>query len=85
MNLKEAFRYQNFLDTLLNGAVSSLTHPNHCLKVTKTHHCSKANSEAEDFVEEVEAGRFLQKRRCYTIHGVDYPRERCIEQQHRVG
>ncbi len=61
MNLKEAFRYQNFLDTLLNGAVSSLTHPNHCLKVTKTHHCSKANSEAEDFVEEVEAGRLFTK------------------------
>lgn len=56
MNLKEAFRYQNFLDGLMSSAVISIQQREHCLNVKKTHHCSKVNAEAEDYVEDVEVG-----------------------------
>ena len=36
MNLKESFRYQNFLGSLLSSAASSLTDVQHCLTTTKT-------------------------------------------------
>lgn len=58
MNLKESFRYQNYLEGLMSSAGSSLTNPEHCLSVTKTHLRSKANSEAEDMTEAVEYGEF---------------------------
>lgn len=58
MNLKESFRYQNYLDSLMSSAGSSMTNPEHCLSVTKTHLRKKANSEAEDMTETVDYGEF---------------------------
>lgn len=58
MNLKESFRYQNYLDGLMSSAGSSITNLEHCLSVTKTHFRSKANSEAEDVTEVVDYGEF---------------------------
>ena len=54
MNLKEAFRYQKFLDSLMRCAVSSIGSYDHSFKTTKTHLMSAANPDAEDKVEEVE-------------------------------
>lgn len=53
MNLKEAFRYQSFLDSNMRRAMSEISRSN-CLKTTKTHHKNKANPDAEDVVEVVE-------------------------------
>lgn len=58
MNLKESFRYQNNLDGLMLSAGNSITHPEHCLSVTKRHLRKKANSEAEDVTETVDYGEF---------------------------
>ena len=55
MNLKEAFRYQKFLETMMIAAADSITTFSHCLKTTKKHLMSKANPEAEDKIEEVES------------------------------
>lgn len=60
MNLKESFRYQNFLDGLMRSASNSIQTPSHALKVTKSHHCNKANSDAEDFDEVVEVDDFFE-------------------------
>ena len=53
MNLKEAFRYQNFLDNTMRIATSSISSIRRALNVTKVHLKSKANSEASDETEEV--------------------------------
>jgi hypothetical protein len=53
MNLKEAFRYQKFLDTLMSEATRSISRDDHCFRVTKTHLMKAANPDAEDVVEEV--------------------------------
>lgn len=58
MNLKESFRYQNFLGSLLSSAVSSLTDVQHCLTTTKTHLRNKANEDAADVTEQVDIGEF---------------------------
>ena len=55
MNLKEAFRYQKFLDRLLSSAYSSIYNSAHCFKITKAHNLHKANPDADDRVEEVES------------------------------
>lgn len=60
MNLKESFRYQNFLGSLLSGAASSLTDIQHSLRTTKTHLRSKVNNEAVDVIEEVDVGEFYK-------------------------
>ena len=54
MNLKESFRYQKFLDGLMQDARYSIQSRDHSLKVTRNHLRSKANPEAEDTVEQVE-------------------------------
>ena len=59
MNLKESFRYQNFLDSLMRSAAASIMNREHCLKVTKTHHRNKANPEVQDIVEEVEVDAYF--------------------------
>ena len=59
MNLKESFRYQNFLDTMMRAAGVSISHRDHCLKVTKTHLRSKANPDAGDVTETVEGEVFF--------------------------
>ena len=58
MNLKESFRYQNFLDGLLEAAINSITTREHCLTTTKNHLRSKANPDAEDTTEIVEVEPF---------------------------
>lgn len=59
MNLKESFRYQNFLDDKLNDARFNIENRTHALKVTKVHFKSKANPEAEDVTEVVEVEDFI--------------------------
>lgn len=54
MNLKESFRYQKFLENMMRSANISVQSRDHCLKTTKTHLRSKANSDAEDLTEVVE-------------------------------
>ena len=56
MNLKESFRYQNFLDALISSAKYSIIDPRHSMIVTKSHLRSKANPEAVDeiLVDEVD-------------------------------
>ena len=54
MNLKESFRYQKFLENMMHSASISIQTRDHCLKITKTHLKSKANSDAEDLTEVVE-------------------------------
>lgn len=58
MNLKESFRYQNFLDMLMRAASNSIQTREHCLSFTKTHHCNKVNADAEDINEVVEVDDF---------------------------
>lgn len=59
MNLKEAFRYQKFLDSMMFHAGRSIADREHCLVVTKNHKCSKANTDAVDFEEVVEVDKFF--------------------------
>lgn len=59
MNLKESFRYQNFLDMMMRAASASIQQRDHCLKVTKTHLRSKANPDASDVTETVEGEAFF--------------------------
>lgn len=59
MNLKESFRYQKFLDGLMQRSQNSLIDRNHALMVTKTHLRNRVNSEAEDKVEDVDFGEFI--------------------------
>lgn len=58
MNLKESFRYQNFLESMMSSAGESITNREHSLAVTKKHLRSKANSDAEDMYENVDFGEF---------------------------
>ena len=58
MNLKETFRYQNFLDSMMRAATNSVMNREHCLTVTKTHLRNKANPDAENIVETVEVEKF---------------------------
>lgn len=59
MNLKESFRYQLFLDSLLNEACRSIGDRLHGLIVTKRHLKNKANPDAEDMTEIVEQEQFV--------------------------
>ena len=59
MNLKESFRYQNFLDTMMRIARESITERDHCLKVTKTHLRNKVNPDVNDVVELVACDSFF--------------------------
>ena len=60
MNLKEAFRYQNFLDRLLienNGVLGSQSN---LLEVTRLHRRNKSNASAEDETETVEVPELIE-------------------------
>ena len=59
MNLKESFRYQNYLDGLMIRAGDSMNKPEHCLSVSKNHLRKKANADAEDMQEVVDCGDFF--------------------------
>lgn len=58
MNLKESFRYQNFLDSLMRNASASIQSREHCFEVVKHHFKSKANPDTSDMDETVENGEF---------------------------
>lgn len=58
MNLKESFRYQNFLDSLMRNASASIQSREHCFEVVKHHFKNKANPDATDMDETVENGEF---------------------------
>lgn len=60
MNLKEAFRYQKFLDTLMMEASNSIQNMAHSTKVVERHLRSAANPEALDSVEEPAAEDFVK-------------------------
>ena len=60
MNLKESFRYQNFLENMLAYVGNSLTDREHSLTITKNHLRKKANAEAEDMMETVDVGEFFK-------------------------
>ena len=55
MNLKEGFRYQNFLNTLMSDAKDYLYYDEHLFKTTKAHKRKESNPEAEDSTETVDA------------------------------
>lgn len=48
LSIKEAFRYQNFLDKNLSSLLSTLGNKSNALKVEEIHYKSKSNSEALD-------------------------------------
>lgn len=54
MNLKEAFRYQNFLDELLGTAYSYLNNKNFVVSTVETHLKSQVNPDAKDEVIKVQ-------------------------------
>lgn len=60
MNLKESFRYQNFLERVMSDAGSSIISREHSLSVVKKHLRSKADSEASDVEEIVDCGEFYK-------------------------
>ena len=59
MNLKESFRYQNFIEAAIRAAGSSITTTDHCLTVTKRHLRSAVNPDAENVDEVVEVDKFF--------------------------
>ena len=58
MNLKEAFRYQNFLNGIMNDAENSIVNPYHCIVTTKRHLKNKVNPDVEDVTEKVRVDNF---------------------------
>lgn len=58
MNLKEAFRYQNFLNGIMNDAENSIVNPDHCIVTTKRHLKNKVNPDVEDVTEKVRVDNF---------------------------
>ena len=60
MNLKESFRYQNFLDGLMSQAEASLVNPAHAQQVIRRHNRQKFNPDAKDETEVVDAGEFYK-------------------------
>lgn len=59
MNLKEAFRYQNFLDRLLTQTNAALSIQANLLKTTRVHKRSEARSEAANKTEEIDEGELI--------------------------
>ena len=60
MNLKDAFRYQTFLERNFSRGCSSILDRTHAYDITKKHLRSKANPEAEDIEETVDNGEFFR-------------------------
>jgi hypothetical protein len=50
MNLKESYRYHNFLDTNITTLLSYLREESNIVKVTETHQKSKSNQDVQDEV-----------------------------------
>ena len=58
MNLKEAFRYQNFLGGMMSAAQNTIRQRDHALETVETHKKSAADPDAQDVVEVVNNGTF---------------------------
>ena len=54
MNLKDAFRYQKFLNKLSEDAICSITNRVNCLRTTKTHKRSWVKPDADDYTETID-------------------------------
>lgn len=54
MVLREAFRYQNFIESILGAAERFLAQNDNIMKVVENHNCSKAQPSVEDFIKEHE-------------------------------
>lgn len=59
MNLKEAFRYQRFLEDLMECAGASLVSRDHCVRTTETHLFSKVSPDEKDEVIEPEETDYI--------------------------
>lgn len=59
MNLKEAFRYQSFLDKMMFSTQGNISDRDHAMKTTEIHHCHLANPEVSDRTEQVDKGEFF--------------------------
>lgn len=59
MNLKEAFRYQNFLSSLMSSARVYINMEDRCLKTIKRHLIKESNPDAEDKEEIIENEDFV--------------------------
>ncbi len=70
MNLKESYRYANFLNDLLNQSYALLENPNVVTTIEQRHFRSRAVKEAEK--KPAAAGRF-RCRRSTALHGWYYP------------
>ena len=53
MNLKDAFRYQKFLNKLSEDAICSIINRVNCLRTTKTHKRSLVKPDADDYTETI--------------------------------
>lgn len=58
MNLKESFRYQNFLGALMQSACGSIQNRDHAMTTKKIHRRNKVNADDEDIEEIVDVGAF---------------------------
>lgn len=59
MNLKDAFRYQNYLENILNSATNYLTSRDNVVQIKETHYRHKSNPDAEDETKDVTANRIF--------------------------
>lgn len=48
MNLKESFRYQSFLDSMMTNGKAYISNADHCLTTKEIHHKSTRNPDAAD-------------------------------------
>lgn len=60
MNLKEAFRYQNFLERTVEGLTAYLSSTSSVMKITQEHLRKRANAEAEDETIDTTSERRIQ-------------------------
>lgn len=54
MNLKEAYRYQNFLEGMMNSACLAIGKRENAVKIEKLHKRNAANTDAQDVTEAVD-------------------------------
>ncbi len=67
MNLKEAFRYQRFINGLMSGINGRYLISGEALSVTKVHHRHDANPDAEDITETIENEDYIDVARCISF------------------
>ncbi|WP_289026432.1 hypothetical protein [uncultured Flavonifractor sp.] len=67
MNLKEAFRYQNFLAALLTNARTAMSVQDNLLEETRTHWRKKANPNGVDETETVEQTDLEDPNKCVDL------------------